>query len=85
MDEATLLSPVVFPNPFTEQATLLFSNVGGAPFTLVIYDLLGNEVYEKGGITENKVVLDRNDLAPGLFLYELQNGQEMYCGRMIVE
>ena len=85
LDEATLLSPVVFPNPFTEQATLLFSNVGGAPFTLVIYDLLGNEVYEKGGITENKVVLDRNDLAPGLFLYELQNGQEMYCGRMIVE
>jgi hypothetical protein len=85
LDEATPLPPVVFPNPFTEQATLLFSNVKDAPFTLVIYDLLGNEVYVKGGITENQVVLERNSLAPGLFLYELQNGREVYRGRMLVE
>jgi hypothetical protein len=85
LEEGIVISPVVFPNPFTHRATLHFSNFKGTPFTLVIYNSLGNKVYVKRSITENQVVLDRKDFSRGLFLYELKNEKEIYYGRVVVE
>ncbi len=91
LEDATAVSNMqslrwsLYPNPMAEQSILRFDNPSHAPATLVLRDVLGNIVYSKREITGGTVLLDRNDLAPGLLLFELSvQGGPKATGKLFV-
>ena len=83
MNEDTPFSATVFPNPFTEKTTIAFNNPEHSSYKLKIYNLLGDLVYLKQNIRDNQVVIVQEDLSPGLFLFELNNGNVIAHGKLI--
>ncbi len=80
--EDVLNSPVdftVYPNPASEEVNLKFSNNKGGPVEIYISDMTGkrisaHEIMATKG--KNLVILDTDDIAPGIYLVSLKkNGQ----------
>ena len=65
----------LFPNPFTNQVTLsvIFENVGITNLSVEITDVLGNSVIKRNDFVDNKITLDRGNLAKGMYLYKVCN------------
>ncbi len=78
----------IFPNPFTTSTTIKIDPaflVPGMNTELVIYDVLGNEA-GRIPVTGNTVVMERNNLAAGMYIYQLTgDGKLLARGRVIVE
>ena len=74
----------IYPNPFSDFTTLKFTNPIHSEYRLVVCDLSGKVVYMKSNITGEEVVLDRGNLAPGIYFVEL-TGKDIFRGRVIVE
>lgn len=76
----------VFPNPFTENVTLDFgSTFSPNDAQLILTDLSGREVYRMP-VTSSQVIIPRNDLASGVYIYRLlNNGQPAASGKLIAE
>jgi hypothetical protein len=76
---------LIYPNPFTHATTVVFENEEKAPFELVLYDVLGNQVRVVADITTNKVLIEKGNLTPGVYFISLQgNGKELR-GKLMVE
>src|SRR5436305_2103652 len=59
---------------------------GNVPLTIMVYDLLGNAVLSKSGITGDQVIIDRNGLHSGIYFYKILNqGKEEAFGRLNVQ
>ncbi|HEU4717892.1 MAG TPA: T9SS type A sorting domain-containing protein [Bacteroidia bacterium] len=67
----------LFPNPFSDQATLDISKLNIDHARLEIYDMLGNKVRVMDDITGDKVVIDREGLPSGVYFYYLMNGNAL--------
>jgi len=74
----------IFPNPFTQSATLQFPNPEGKAFTLLITDLSGKLQRIEHNITHSSFIIERKSLESGYYLFELR-GDEVYRGKMVVE
>jgi hypothetical protein len=74
----------VYPNPFNQTTTLLFNNIEGHNYTLIIMDLSGKIVRVVNDITISKYVLERKDLKEGFYFLELR-GPKIYRGKIIIE
>ena len=61
------------PNPFKESTTILFGENVKGEYELLIYDIVVKEVFRLNNITENKVVINKEDIDKGLFLIYLFN------------
>jgi agmatine/peptidylarginine deiminase len=82
-----------FPNPFTSKTTLFVSSGKSSSARLGIFDLRGNlikTVYE-GILDSGRHTFDwdgrdsnGNPLAPGVYLYRLQTGNEVVVRRMVL-
>lgn len=78
----------VFPNPFSDLAVFNFSNPNGWSHVLIIYDLLGNTVLEKGNITSGSTLIQRNQLTSGVYQYsiiEKQSGKISASGKLVID
>jgi hypothetical protein len=77
----------VYPNPFKKSATLVVdSKIKLSNAMLEIYDLLGNVVFTKRGITTNLVPLDMVNLKSGIYFYRLTDDLNPACiGKIIVD
>ena len=82
---AAWLEILIFPNPFDQSTTVVFSNEGKASFELELYDLLGNKVRVMHDITASEVVVEKGSLAPGQYFIELQGKAKTFRGRLMVE
>ena len=88
--DSDLNKSVVYPNPMIESSSLFFYEEKADTYQLDIYSLsgrlLGNHHLEGESVTgQNEIVVERKDLAPGLYLYKLQNSNEkIWSGRLLV-
>lgn len=62
----------VYPNPFSEHATLIYDNPNKDHFTLIIYNALG-QVMQKIGSDAGRIDVERKDLCTGFYHYQLCN------------
>lgn len=81
-----LNSPVeLFPNPFSQQATLTFSNPDQLNYTLVISNMLGQIVSTINNVKNGAIIIKRLGLQSGVYFYQLrQNGQQKGVGKMVL-
>jgi ligand-binding sensor domain-containing protein len=79
-----LKEPTVFPNPFEVSTTIAFPNDNKKAYLFILQDLYGTEIKTISDITDNKLILMREDLPPGLYIFELI-GEKKYSGKLLVE
>lgn len=62
-----------YPNPFSEKLTLIVEGPPPATMELRLFDLNGHLVRSEATYRQNKLVLERGDLLPGIYLFELSS------------
>jgi hypothetical protein len=75
----------VIPNPFTDQARIVFHNPDMLEHQLEILDWNGRVVQRYGNIRSNAVTVERGDLPSGVYIYRLSNKNEQVHGKMSVQ
>jgi hypothetical protein len=75
----------IFPNPFSASAHISFNYFERTEKTLVLYDLLGQEI-KKITIPESaySATIERGDLSSGVYLYKLFDKQKVLAGGKII-
>jgi hypothetical protein len=82
------VSFLVYPNPFTTSASIVIRSAKPIENgTLIIYDLPGKEVRRLQNIKSNHVIVNREDLSPGVYLFHLYygEGKGFGAGKLVVE
>lgn len=74
----------LYPNPMNDQAVVEFSNETGAAFTLTVTSITGQTLNRVEGIRSNRVTIERDRMAPGLYFVTLSDDQGMKFTRKIV-
>jgi len=76
----------VFPNPFRDKATLIISNAELKKPRLIIMDVTGKIVEEIHSDNTNEIIIYRNQLNTGLYIYKLMDDNtEVANGKIIVQ
>ena len=76
----------IFPNPIRDFAAISFKNQKNENYTLKIFNGQGQLVKTICNIISNQVILDRKNLANGLYYFQLlSSNQSIYSGRFIIE
>ncbi|MBN2487377.1 MAG: CotH kinase family protein [Bacteroidales bacterium] len=85
------ISVNVFPNPFTESVSFVFNLADNSGCTLIIRNILGQQVFATSFSAQqgvNEIMLD-NPLyneSPGIYIYELQSGNsQAITGKLVKE
>lgn len=74
------------PNPFSQTTIIEFTLQRGTVATVMVYNLLGEEVWRttaQGRQGPNKVLFDPAGSPDGIYLYKVQAGGETFTGRMV--
>ncbi len=77
-----------YPNPFNPSTTLTIALPEAAKVTLAVYDIMGRQIVElvngwrDAGIHE--VTFDGSDLASGVYVYRLETGEFVSCGKLVL-
>jgi hypothetical protein len=74
----------IYPNPFSDFATLRFHNPESRPYTLRIMDLSGQLVRAEQDFTSSEFILRKEGLSPGIYFIELR-GPMIFRSKMIIE
>ena len=75
----------IYPNPFSELATIEFDNNSYLPFTLTIFDPMGR-IARKEMTTSNRIRIERRGMASGLYLIVLSNNEGVeLTAKMIIK
>jgi hypothetical protein len=76
----------IYPNPFTENTTILIDNFNHSLETVLsVYDLLGRNVLVQP-IQSNQTSLEKGNLQNGIYTYHLtENGAVSHTGKFIIE
>jgi len=76
----------VFPNPMTDQAIVQFdrSDFKG-PYTILVYNVLGEKQLEVVMASESQAIIQRNDLAPGIYFIELEGTSTTLVGKFLIK
>ncbi|MGB3546005.1 MAG: PKD domain-containing protein, partial [Saprospiraceae bacterium] len=75
------------PNPFTNSTRIGFALPAAGPITLTVYDLLGRPVWTRDlnlSAGEHAVEWENENLAPGLYRYELRTATERASKSMLI-
>ena len=76
----------VFPNPMTDQAIVQFDrSVLQGPYKIVVYNFLGEELFQESFSWENQAIIRRNDLAPGIYFIELGGASTTLVGKFLIK
>ncbi|MBX7224507.1 MAG: T9SS type A sorting domain-containing protein [Chitinophagales bacterium] len=78
------LSYRLFPNPMYEKAVLQFDNIFQETFMLRLVDATGKTI-KTLPVDGNQVVIERRDLAPGMYIFTLEGQQTISSGKLMVE
>ncbi|MEI6816019.1 MAG: T9SS type A sorting domain-containing protein [Bacteroidota bacterium] len=79
---------LLYPNPFTTQATLTFQGIKNEnQKSLSVYNLLGQEVQNIFVANAKEVIINRNNLPSGMYFYKLidENKEVIGLGKMVAE
>ncbi len=76
----------LFPNPMKDFVIMEFNNAQGRTYTLTLADQWGRLVRTVDNIRGNQVRIDRNELANGIYFFQLQTtDQTAATGKIIIE
>lgn len=76
----------LYPNPTNQSATLEFNNPTKQTCTLTLYDLHGQVVQTIKNITADKVEIERQNLASGLYFFQLRTDRQIIAtGKLTFE
>jgi hypothetical protein len=81
--QGSVLNVQAYPNPFTDRTKIEFPNPDHRAYELCIYNMSGQKVREIRQILDNQVILTREDLGNGFYVFELK-GEKTYRGRFVV-
>ena len=79
----SILEVQAYPNPFSEMCKIEFPNSGNTEYQLAVYNLGGKKVREIRQITDSEIILMREDLKTGFYVFELR-GENTYRGKFVV-
>jgi hypothetical protein len=82
-DELFARSIRVIPNPFSQSTEIHFANPQGRPFFLRLYDLQGKRQRQYSDLRGERVLISREDLPAGLYLFEL-DGPQQFSGKLMI-
>ncbi|MCB6088722.1 T9SS type A sorting domain-containing protein [Flavobacterium psychrophilum] len=83
-DNAELLG--VYPNPFANEVTISTSEMSGKNVTLSIYNLLGQEVYNKTVTNSaDSILLTTNNLDKGVYILKVTVDNEKFISKKIIK
>lgn len=86
ISEYTNTSFKIYPNPTNQNATLEFKNSSKQNCTLTLYDLRGQVVQIIKNITTDKVEIERQSLASGLYFFQLCTDKQIIAtGKLTLE
>jgi hypothetical protein len=90
LNQSNLLDEViqvkVYPNPFTQNATIEVEGKEYNELQLTVYDVSGRVVLEKQAYSNNKIELTRGNLQPGVYFYQLLGDVTLInTGKIIVQ
>jgi hypothetical protein len=83
IDEPGFLEVLSYPNPFSHWTQIDFENPAKYPFLLRVTDMNGKTVRMVDNIRDNKVILLRENLPAGFYLFELK-GDKVYRGKFAI-
>ncbi len=72
-----------YPNPFRDMTKIEFSNPGRSEYQLAVYNMGGKKVREIRQIRDSEIILRREDLKAGFYVFELR-GENTYRGKLVV-
>lgn len=76
----------LFPIPTSNRATLKFNNLKKDKCILILYNLNGEIVRIIDNITNDKVVIEKENLCSGLYFFQLQTDMRVIArGKMLLE
>jgi hypothetical protein len=74
------------PNPFISSTTVQFNNEEHAKCEFTLYDIQGRVVRAINELTTDKFVLERQNLRPGIYFYQLKKNRTIIGnGKLILE
>lgn len=82
----TGLDIMVYPNPFSDEATVRIntSSVNLRNCVIVMYDLLGNQVQKINSENEEQFKIASNNLENGIYFLQVQSGKKIYNQKIII-
>jgi hypothetical protein len=83
-DLGSTLEVKAYPNPFSEMCKIEFSNPGQAAYQLSVYNMSGKKVREINHIRDSEIILMREDMKTGFYLFELR-GEKIYRGKFVIK
>lgn len=83
--DAKTLKIKVYPNPMKEQAVLEFSNPDKEPFSFQLIDGTGKTVLTRKGITNERIIIKKENLPSGIYFYRLFNSNQEYSDKLLIE
>ena len=79
----------VFPNPFTDEATIVFNLEQANHVSMEIYNLLGDKLFinDNGLLKEGKhtILFNSGDLSPGVYLLKLKTGNNIAINKIVIQ
>ena len=77
---------IVYPNPFNDKATLKINpDFNGEEYTLLIFDIYGRIILKKENNIESEMVIERRNMIPGTYFYQLLNKDTNIKGKFAVQ
>ncbi len=73
-----------FPNPFSQWTQINFDNPKNVPYQLLVTDMSGKIVRTVDNISDNKIILLRENLPQGFYMFELK-GNQVYRGKFVIK
>jgi hypothetical protein len=74
----------VFPNPFSERATVYITGLSGEIFSVIVFNSNGQKVKTIDGIAGNEFILEKGNMVDGIYFLQLISGDEIIGSRKIV-
>jgi len=75
---------LIMPHPVVSRSTLIFGNIEKHGYVFSLFDMTGKKVMELTA-TGNRIILDKQTLGSGMYLFRLQGNQGSLTGKVIVE
>jgi hypothetical protein len=80
-------SHLVYPNPVVDELTLQIENMRTTSFEFRLFDRAGRFIRKEQQATfpegESKYLFDVSDLAPGVYVYQIEDGPRLLVGKLV--
>ena len=80
------LNIFAYPNPFTEYTTIELNDSKNREFSMTLLNSQGQIIRTIKNITVGQIILKRDDLTSGLYIFQLTTGRQVVAvGKLIIE